>query len=66
MDLHITLSPKNNQHQTPIKKHKLQTHSQIKTAESPSPDKLTLADIDAQELFNEFNRIVMVSEQEEP
>ena len=55
--------------ETPVKKNKTGFHSNLKTAETPnmgmSEGKPTLADVDAQELFDNFSRIVTVSESEE-
>ena len=51
--------------ETPIKKNKVGFHSNLKTAETPnmqlSASKQTIADIDAEELFNNFSRIVSIS-----
>ena len=38
---------------------------EMQTAESPNLSKLTIQDIDAEELFNDFNKVVSISEQEE-
>lgn len=55
--------------ETPVKKNKSGFHSNLKTAETPnmgmSEGKPTLADVDAEELFDNFSRIVTVSESEE-
>ena len=52
--------------ETPIKKNKFGFHSNLKTAETPdmhlSASKQTIADIEAEELFNNFSRIVTISE----
>lgn len=52
--------------ETPIKKSRGGFHSHLKTAESPnmqmSASKHTIADIDAEELFDNFSRIVTISE----
>lgn len=54
--------------ETPVKKNKSEFHSNLKTAETPnmgmSEGKPTLADVDAEELFDNFSRIVSVSESE--
>jgi hypothetical protein len=60
----------NNSVETPVKKtHKDGFHSHLKTAESPtmphSANKLSVADIDAEELFENFSRIVTISESNE-
>lgn len=56
--------------ETPVKKnHKNESHSHLKTADSPtmlqSASKLSIADIDAEELFENFSRIVTISESNE-
>lgn len=55
--------------ETPTKRTKIASHSNIKTAETPdmsmSASKLTIADIEAEELFNNFSRIVAISESTE-
>lgn len=48
--------------QTPIKKQKLEMSCDAKTAESPCQSKLTISDIEAEELFEDFNKIVVISE----
>ena len=70
--LHQT--PEHSQHQhsgveTPVKKNKLGFHSHLKTAETPNADmsasKRSIADVDAEELFDNFSRIVTISESED-
>lgn len=55
--------------ETPIKKSKIGFHSDIKTAETPnlqmSSTKPTIADVEAEELFENFSRIVTISESNE-
>lgn len=57
--------------ETPVKKSRAEFHSQLKTAETPtlmqalSSTKRSIADVDAQELFDNFSRIVAVSESQE-
>lgn len=55
--------------ETPVKRSKGAFHSQLKTAETPtmslSAAKPSLAEVDAQELFDNFSRIVTVSESRE-
>lgn len=50
--------------ETPIKKSKLLLQNEMNTAESPSMHKPTIADIDQDELFNDFGRLVLVSEED--
>lgn len=55
--------------ETPVKKSKGGFHSHLKTAETPtlslSATKRTIADVDAEELFENFSRLVTVSETKE-
>lgn len=55
--------------ETPIKKSKPSSHSDLKTAESPnmqfSASKNSIADVEAEELFDNFSRIVTISESNE-
>ena len=55
--------------ETPVKRSKVGFHSNLKTAETPnmpvSESKPTLADVDAEELFSNFSRMVTISETEQ-
>ena len=74
MDLHSSSDPLHHgsmahSMETPTKKQKTLENYDLKTAESPSLSSeklsLTIADVDAEELFSNFSKIVVVTEEEE-
>lgn len=52
-------------HETPIKRNREGLAAEPKTAESNQKAGLTFDDIDAEELFEQFDRIVRITEHEE-
>ena len=74
MDVHSSTNPLHNgsaghSMETPTKKQKMFENCELKTAESPSlsteKHSPTIADVDAEELFSNFSKIVVVTEEEE-